>query len=241
MGRRHGTPGEQDYVVNEAFLRDIYIPGIPRETTLVCFDVEHYDWAQPRDTTDKLKNITRIWRAERPEIRYGFYSITIERNYWDAISGDAGKIAAWQARNNARQELNNDCDLMFPSLYTFYDDQEGILEYMKRNLDEQRRLTLRKPVYPFVWPRYHNSNQTLGGQEIPASYWARIVNEVYAHGVDGVVFWDANSAVDWDDRGDWWEATEAYRLGKSVANCWNSGSAKPEPMQMRSGPSISLA
>lgn len=208
-----GTPGEQDYVVSERFLRDTYIPSIPRGTELVCLDVEHYDKNEPNtaDTISKLNNIVDIWREERPEIKLGYYSLMV-RDYWRAISGDRARIAEWRAENDAIRPVIDNCDLMFPSLYTFYDDRRGTIEYMKRNLDEQWRLTgSSKPIYPFVWPRYHESNRTLGGQEIPGDYWEQIVTAVLDHNTGGVVFWNYTPRVPWRSVEGWWPVTQDLR------------------------------
>lgn len=196
----------QATVINEAFLRDTYIPTIPSTTKLVCLNVEHYKWRKTDDATvedslTKLRHILDIWHSERPDIEIGYYAMGTGRDYWRALGfhGQEG-IDAWKADNDRARCVTDAQDVLFPSLYTFYDNEQGILDYMQSNMEEVHRAAPQKKMYPFLWPQYHNSNATLGYQQIPGAYWKKIVSKVYDFGAEGVVFWGAGSEFTWEDR-----------------------------------------
>jgi hypothetical protein len=60
---------------------------------------------------------------------------------------------------------------------------------------EARRMGGRKKIYPFVWPRYHNSNKKVGGQTIPLDEWRFHVRRVLKY-ADGCVVWGAKEEHD---------------------------------------------
>lgn len=212
-----GTPWEQDYVINDDWVRNVYIPTVPIGTKRVCFDVEHYAKTGPllQDTIDKLTHIVDLWREERPEMLYGYYSLMI-RDYWRAI-GTPQQQAEWHAENDALAPIIDHMDENYPSVYTFYADQAGNDLYIQRNLQEQRRVSP-KPVYPFIWPQFHNSNATLGEQQIPGGYWQKILDRVYAEDTQGMVAWGWRFLPPdqtWAAKADWWPMQEAFRGSKS--------------------------
>jgi hypothetical protein len=61
--------------------------------------------------------------------------------------------------------------MFFSILYTFYADRQGWVAYAIAQISEARRKAKGKPVYAFIWPQYHESNQLLGGQFLDADYW----------------------------------------------------------------------
>ena len=81
-------------------------------------------------------------------------------------------------------------DALTPSLYDFYagNESEG---YVAETIAEARRLAGGRPVYPFVWPCYHNSNPTVGGQTIPLDEWRQHVRWILRQ-ADGCVLWGAD-------------------------------------------------
>ena len=69
------------------------------------------------------------------------------RNYWAPVRGDSAAISDWQAENRRLQRLADAVDIIFPSLYTFYDDPAGWVTYAVANIKEAR--SYGKPVYAF--------------------------------------------------------------------------------------------
>jgi hypothetical protein len=46
-------------------------------------------------------------------------------------------------------------DAFFPSLYTFDDDRDQWLRALRSDLRQAREIDPRMPVYPYIWPQYH--------------------------------------------------------------------------------------
>lgn len=149
----------------------------------------------------------------------GYYGLAPIRDYWRSVRpADSSEYRQWAAENDRLQPLADNVDALFPSLYTFYDDIAGWEAYALANLREARRLAKDKPVYPFLWPQFHESNQKLAGQYLPAAAWRRQLEFVQQH-ADGMVLWGGwagNGPARWDEDAAWWQATREF-LRESVA------------------------
>ncbi len=97
-------------------------------------------------------------------------------------------------------------DILFPSLYTYYDDVEGWRTYARITLEEARRFG--KPVYAFLWPEFHDSNEKLKGHYLPVDFW-RMEMELCYELADGIVIWGGWQQT-WDDHAPWWIETKAF-------------------------------
>ena len=158
---------------------------------------------EQEDSLIKLVNVFKWIHQANPHVRVGIYSIIPQREYWRVPNRQ------WEHRNNLYKELGDEVDVIFPSLYTFYDDQQGWVEYAKKNIKEARKYG--KPVYAFIWPQYHDSNATLGGQYIPGDYW-RLQLDTLADIADGIVIWggwqeDWATSTSETDPDNWWYQT----------------------------------
>jgi Hyaluronidase. len=118
-------------------------------------------------------------------------------------------------------------DVFYPSLYTFYTDKAGWVEYATAQISEARRLANGKPVFAFLWPQYHNSNRLLKCQFLPADYW-QLQLETVSKLADGVVIWGGwdvcnskGKALQWNDNAKWWQVTKAFI--KKLKNSSNQG------------------
>jgi len=171
------------------------------------FDIEVLPTATTDTKLDKAESIIKLseiaywFKTERPSIRIGYYVVLPERQYWK-------RDREWRQRNAYFKPLANYVDFVSPSLYTFYEDQQGWVEYAIANIKEAKKYG--KPVYPFIWPQYHNSS-ALAGQLIPGDYWRVQLETIYEY-ADGVVIW-GGWQVDWDssisetDPTNWWFQT----------------------------------
>jgi len=134
--------------------------------------------------------------AFEPKIKWGFYAIPFTTN-WDTMSG-------FLDRNNHIEKLLKEVDVLFPSMYMFYDD--GIVgtlknsEYITSNIEKSIELGKKygKPVYPFVLHRFHPSNEKLGWLLMENSFWEDYVNKIVSceyngNYVDGIVWWSADT------------------------------------------------
>jgi hypothetical protein len=139
----------------------------------------------------------------------GYYGVAPIRNYWQAFDPpNSQPYRAWQSENDLLQPLADAVDVLFPSIYTFYDDQDGWTRYAIANLSEARRLARGKPVYAFIWPQFHTINKALGLKLIPGEFWALQLQTV-AQYADGVVIWGGYQML-WDEQAEWWQATRQF-------------------------------
>lgn len=183
-----------------------------RYTRTYYLDIEN--WLPPDDAPDgvteadvaKFMEVARIARAAVPDGKFGFYGILPKRTYWPFVLKRAAIIDAWRHMNDVSAPLAALVDYLFPSLYTFYDDPAGWETAARPILNEARRYG--KPVYPFLWPEFHNSNRLLAGKEIPRAFWRRELEFCREH-ADGLVLW-GGAGERWDERAGWWQEALSF-------------------------------
>lgn len=187
---------------------------------IAFLDIEHWPLKGSHDVVVEtiVKYLTvYVWaKAKRPDVQMGYYGRPPIRDYWRAVKGqDDPDYILWMVENDKFQLLADMMDVLYPSLYTFYDNQSGWVKYATANLSESRRMSKGRPVYAFLWPQYHDANATLKGQYLPADFWRLQLNTVKAH-ADGVVIWggwSATGAAPWDDQAPWWIETKDFLNG----------------------------
>ena len=177
----------------------------------VIIDIEHWHVRNEPDSIiqkniTKLMRVADIFREERTELSFGYYSVLPIRDYWTPVGGDAAKIQEWHAANAGLLGLAEHLDAVFPSLYTFYEDRDGWETYARANISEARKYG--KPVYPFLWFEYHDSNQNLKGTTIPSEYW-RLQLDLCKELADGIVIWGGWQR-DWKESDAWWVETKKF-------------------------------
>jgi hypothetical protein len=139
----------------------------------------------------------------------GYYAIVPIRDSTRALDPvDSKPYRAWQSANDLLQPIADEVDAIFPSLYTFSDDEDGWTRYAIANLSEARRMARGKPVYAFIWPQYDEQNKVLGLKLIPGKFWALQLQTV-AQYADGAVIWGGYK-VTWDEQAEWWQATQQF-------------------------------
>ncbi len=177
--------------------------------SLVCVDIEHWPVKGP-ETVDSIRKLiaVMVWiRDERPDLKLGYYGVLPTRDYWRALKGrEHSDYQKWAQENKRLEELARHVDVIFPSLYTFYPDRHGWEKYARANLEQAR--IYNKPVYPFLWPQYHNSGQHLKGQYLDTDDWANELRLCYEL-ADGIVIWGGWKKT-WNDQAPWWVATQAF-------------------------------
>lgn len=173
-----------------------------------AIDIEHWPTRVSRHeattvaaSVDKLCRIMRCFRCSAPALLHGYYGIVPAREYWATVRGDAEAIERWQADNRAVSPIAEISDVIFPSLYTFYEDIWGWLTYASANLVEAKKYG--KPVLAFLWPRYHSGSKA--GELVPGSVWRQQL-ELVLSVADGAVLWDWSRAT-WDEEAPWWRET----------------------------------
>lgn len=130
----------------------------------------------------------------RPNVKWGFYGIPFT-SYWT-------KTESFYNKDNRIAEILNKSDVLFPSIYIFYNKMNFILEnesFIKVNAEQMIRIGQKyhKPVYPLIMSRYHPSSKTLGYESLSETdfrfYVSTLKNTNY-HGkyLDGIMYWNAD-------------------------------------------------
>jgi hypothetical protein len=192
-----------------SFIRSETIPKVRRKATdLVVIDIEHWDLTgtsseEIERNIDKYIAVLDTFRAHMPGIRLGLYSMVPIRNYWTPVRGKSAALAAWRNDNKRLKPIADASDVVFPSLYTFYDDRDGWLTYAKANMEEAKQYG--RPIYPFLWFQYHRS-----GTYIDRDFW-RLQLETVFNEADGMAIWSpARGGPRWNPQAPWWQETVEF-------------------------------
>jgi Hyaluronidase. len=163
----------------------------------------------------KYQKVIQDLKASGTTKLIGYYGAPPVRDYWRAIKKPTSKeYISWQKDNDALQSLADTVDALYPSIYTFYDDQYGWVEYAKAQIKEARRLANGKPVIVFLWPKYHDSNKLLKNKYIPASFW-RVQLETALAFADGAIIWGGWQET-WDPNAEWWKETQDFIMDNGL-------------------------
>ncbi len=159
----------------------------------------------------KLIRVIEIMKDEKPNLKLGYYSMIPIYSYWmdyENCMDDwrnpnnqpsheecLDRQQRWDAGNEELLDLARTVDFFAPSTYTFYDDQEGWIRNAMAMNEQARRLNALigadKPIYTYIWPRYHGNNpHGLGYSAIPGEDWRVQLETQRALDVDGVIIWD---------------------------------------------------
>jgi hypothetical protein len=181
--------------------------------------IEHqaqYDWESAAKAI--LIDTVEFIRSVRPRVRVGMYSYP-QRAYWhgyDTPSGDA-----LRSQNDRLFPLWCHLDVLFPSVYQFYDsslDHTGRVlkqnrEYVQSNVAEAVRLAEesqtkctntarpksvqllsgRPQVLVYTWHRYHPNGPFLNTSFLCEDDESMYWAESAAAGADGLVLWGAEN------------------------------------------------
>lgn len=199
--------------------------SVPLDSTPVVLDFESYDLEGPEDEINAsitaLMQITAEFREALPHRKLGFYGAPPLRDYWRSLKSDRpdSKFRAWQQQNDRLSRLTENVDVLFPSIYTFYDDPAGWKRYAIAQVCEARRLS-NKPVIAFIWPEYHPSRKLIWDRFIDADFWQMQLDLLRRY-ADGIVVWGGYDIQNrhrrqWDNSAAWWLRTKAFAL--SVSN-----------------------
>jgi len=149
----------------------------------------------------------------------GYYDILPQKEYWAFVQPTRmnERLKQLQERNKKFKVLAEHVDVIFPSIYTFYNNPDEWKIYAKGMLDEARQYN--KPIYAFIWPLYHSSNSELGGQFIGGEFWRLQLETIHKLGYDGVIIWGGykkqwNESTSDTDPKNWWYQTLAFMHSK---------------------------
>jgi hypothetical protein len=182
---------------------------------ILVFDIEHWPLSgDPTAVAQSVKQLETVFQWAKtpvPGLKAGFYGAIPQREYWapNLVMTNPEKMRAWQQTNTGLSSLGKMVDIVFPSVYTFYDDKAGWQKYAIAQIQEARRVAPGKPVYVFLWPQFHMSNRAKGGQFLPADYWTLELQTAKQY-ADGAVIWCCTGYPKWDDNAPWWKATITF-------------------------------
>ena len=194
----------------------------------VQLNVEFWEWdthwatdAVAADAMNKLIQIIRWFKNEAPQYtKVGYYAAGPNRQYWPAQNPAASSPASvkWQGSNDFLAPLIAEKGALYPSLYTFYKDRDGWVKYAKANIAEAKRIGGGRPIYPFIWPRYHEGGD-VGQIYIDYDFWKLQLQTVKEAGADGVIIW-GGYREQWTGAWPWWQATRDFLAEMATQGNW---------------------
>lgn len=165
--------------------------------------------AQLAGNIKKLNQVAQIAHEVLPGAQLGYYGLLPCFDYWNLVQNNQEKIKNWQDCNAQLDQIAQHVDVIFPSLYTFYNDPQGWDIYAGATLQAARRYG--KPVYAFLWPEFHVSNRFLKDRNLPGNFWRHEL-EFCRTRADGIVIWGGYQKP-WDDQAAWWLETKTFLAG----------------------------
>lgn len=193
-----------------------YVDSLPNDGAPIVLDFEDFSLvgsaSEARSEVAGINRILRAFQRAAPDRPLGFYGYVPNRDYWRAIEPpNSPKFKQWQQENDRGKSIADGVDVLFPSVYTFYQDREGWQRYARAQICEARRLSS-KPVYVFLWPDYYNEKSA--PRQIPAAYWRLQLDTAREH-ADGVVIWGGWDFENWrkqqwNPEAPWWQETRRF-------------------------------
>lgn len=194
------------------------LDALPDDGAPVVMDFEFYSFSQGRKKSlEALRGLTTIaesFKTAAPTRSIGFYGYMPVRDYFDAIKPKrSSKYKTWQDENTMAGMLNPHVDFLAPSLYTFYNRPAEWQTYARAQISEARRIS-DKPVYAFLWPRFHDQGKKKQPPAIPSDFW-RLQLDTMAEIADGVILWGGWNfgkwaSMKWNSQAPWWIETRKF-------------------------------
>lgn len=220
---------------------DKLVKNIPLTKSPVIYDIEHWPLdirkgvksaadddiasANAKKVTSSMNKMIHIIKRSKktnPSVKYGYYGCIPLRDYWSPVHKKQGEMEAWKKANDYLKPLVDSVDVLCPSLYAFYPDRAAWVTYAKANIAEAKRIAKGKPIYAFLWPKYHSSNKKDGKKFIEGDFWKLQLETIYNSGIDGIIIWDSPRQVNnpkdkvWDPERQWW--LETVKFMKRIKN-----------------------
>ena len=197
---------------------------IRAKSKIICLDIEHWPTKSDDKTVNqsikRLSTIIQWIKTAYPDVLIGYYSMLPVRDYWRALRGKGSiDYKKWQKENDKLKLLASSVDIIFPSIYTFYNTSYCWVKYAQAQINEAKRYG--KPVVAFIWPYYHGSNKFRGGKPLSNKFWQLQLETLKKNNV-GIVIWASgskkvNNPNVWDENAGWWLVTKKF--AKNYRNC----------------------
>lgn len=144
------------------------------------------------DQCNEMIKALKIAKQLRPKIKWGYYGLNIQAYYT--------RSSEWKYNSRAFDPVLKQADILFPSMYKFYPysytsrDFEYNYAYENILINLQIGQEFSKPVYPFIWPRFHDADTTVGLKSIPDNEWSDHIEflskaKFKNKKIDGLVMW----------------------------------------------------
>jgi hypothetical protein len=208
---------------NISQLKNVVIPLILKnDWKYVVIDIEHWDTFKEMDKLITVaKTIRDGIRAKGSKTKIGYYLLIPDKNWYAPVQNSSSKMKAWKATNDKLARLVKEVDVIFPSLYTMFDNQSDWIKYAKGNIAEARQYG--KPVIAFIWPQIHNWNESDGQKYMSGSFWKTQLKTVNSL-ADGTVIWGSMNTKKgkrgwdtWRSGMPWWQVTKEYAKSNGTA------------------------
>jgi hypothetical protein len=198
---------------NIAFLDKFFSSKEFSGFSIVCLDVEGWPVDIRQNSRQEVNNTIRRFqiildrfKKAQPNVLVGFYGIPPVRDYYAPVQKQG--IEQWHEANLQWSPIGNAVDVIYPSLYSFSEDEDAWRAYAISNIEEAK--VFKKKVIPFLWPQYHNRNPILKDRLIDGKFWRAQLDIVYQN-ADGVVIWSPyTNAGLWGENSAWWLETKEF-------------------------------
>lgn len=199
---------QPEFAPNNSFKKSLFISNIiskipdKNQNGFAIIDWEAEGFSElTNQTSKKYKNyilqyleVLKIAKSIRPNVKWAFYGFPI-RSFWKTDSN-------WRQRSLNLSKLYSAQDFIAPSIYLFYLKREVTEKNQINYLESNTKLALeignkyKKPVYPVVWQRIHNSNVNSGHKNIDIEYFDFYISTILKQSlndktVDGLIWWQA--------------------------------------------------
>lgn len=200
-------PKRNDFTMPGRITMEKAIQKIKTKNQVTVIDIEHWPLAKVSNSvySKSINNYLATMgelKNSLPGIPIGYYGVAPVTDFSRAKSIGSRGYRDWVNENSRMMNVAKLVDAFFPSLYTINSDQGSWLARAKASIDEAYRLGGGKPVYPFIWPNFHEQGGKYPpGTEVPADYW-RTQLDFLRNNADGFVLWGGykqkfNSEMTW--------------------------------------------
>lgn len=188
-----------------------------KNSTPWCIDIEHWPLnggdLDAEKNRNKLLHVLATARRINPTATIGLYGEVPMNNYYPSIAKiDSEQGKKWRSDNLRSKPLADAVDYIFPSIYTYYNEPAEWVLYAQRQIEMAR--IYKKPVYAFIWPQYHDSNNFHAFEYIDRMFWRLQLETIYKY-ADGVVIWGGwdfknSQRAQWNENAGWWIETKDF-------------------------------
>lgn len=187
---------------------------------LTVLDVEAWGTLPEGEKLERYIYLTSMFRASYGKGLLGYYGVVPSWGYKAILRGrDSAAYRQWLSQNDRQRPLVDLVDVFCPSLYTYTPRKEDWVLFARETAAECRRLSPSKPVYPFIWPAYHQFAGPLSDTMLDRKYW-RLQLETLYEVADGAIIWGGYQK-NWDPAAEWWMGTKDFikeRIQQSVGD-----------------------